>query len=126
VHPSNFDGESHGSGERPSFNIILPQLIKYFNIDQAILLKHFPDKMLSVEQRSIKQTILDSDRRKEANALCSFYVKELSEAAERGEALFYRNIPYAHAEQMRQAVLKSGICFATQANIPGYLTIVIQ
>lgn len=61
--------ENSDSGSMPSFDIILPQLVKYFNEN--------------------------------------------------------KEVPHEYSEQMRQAMLKSGICFVPLTTDDGYLNIVV-
>lgn len=63
VHPSMIDGESLFS-EDASFAINIQHLVKLFNRSEGIILKHFPDVMLTDEQKHIKGMILERDEEK--------------------------------------------------------------
>jgi hypothetical protein len=60
VHPSETDGESLTAGVA-SFNINIQHLVKLFNRNESVILKNFPDEMLSDKQREIKTEVKKSD-----------------------------------------------------------------
>ncbi len=60
IHSGTEEGPSVG---RTSFKCSLPQFIENFNEKHGILLKHFPDSMLSERQQGIKQIVIDHDTR---------------------------------------------------------------
>lgn len=57
-------GESLPKGTA-SFSISIAQLVKKFNKKEDILLKNFPDQMLTERQMEIKRKVLEKDMRKE-------------------------------------------------------------
>ena len=104
---------------------MLPQLIKYFNENEAILIKNFPNPMLSEEQLQIKEKLISFDRAKEESKILERFRDNMTEAAERGEKMVCKIIPHEYSEQMRQAMLYSGICFVPFTTEKGYLNIVV-
>ena len=129
MHPSNFGGESWDSGRYSSFDIILPQLVKYFNENQAILIKNFPDQMLSGEQLVLKQKLINFDKEKDVAKRMELYSKQMYEAIERGENFAYKVVPHEYSEKMRVAMIESGLCFLpyqTEEDGDVYLTIAVQ
>ncbi len=60
LHPGAGEGPSVG---RASFKCSITQFISNFNGKHGILLKHFPDSMLSERQRGIKQAVIAHDSR---------------------------------------------------------------
>ena len=57
--------EDSDFGSTPSFTIILPQLVKIFNEKEAILIRQFPDRMLSEKQQRIKKKLIRFEKGKE-------------------------------------------------------------
>jgi hypothetical protein len=64
VHPSETDGESLTAGGA-SFNISVQHLVKIFNRNENVILKNFPDRMLSESQMEIKEKVIRADLEKE-------------------------------------------------------------
>jgi len=118
--------ENSDSGSMPSFNIMLPQLIKYFNDKESILIKNLPDGLLNDSQQKIKEKLIHIDKQKDTAKLLSRYQKILLEAAERGEELVYKVVPHEYSERMRKAMLDSNICFLPYTDENGYLNIVVH
>ena len=110
MHPQ-IRGESSGSGRNPSFDIMLTQLLEYFNKDQAVLLKNLPDKLLNENQQEIKNNLIAFDKEKELTKLLSRYQTQIINAVERGETVLYKAIPHNFVHNMRKAMINSGICF---------------
>jgi hypothetical protein len=64
VHPPEIDGESLTAGVA-SFNINIQHLVKIFNRNESVILKNFPDGMLSESQMEIKEKVICADLARE-------------------------------------------------------------
>jgi hypothetical protein len=64
VHSSEADDESLTAGVA-SFNINIQHLVKIFNRNESVILKNFPDGMLSEKQLAIKSEVKRSDQVRE-------------------------------------------------------------
>ena len=77
------DAELHPvlTGEGPfdwgsTLKIRLSDFVKYFNSKDSILLKNFPDQMLTEFQQGLKESVRENDRIKEENVLHNMSVSE--------------------------------------------------
>lgn len=118
--------ESLDSGRNPSFNISISNLIKYFNKNEAILIKNLPNGLLSKEQIEIKEKLIRFDKEKDEARQISLYTKEIKEAEERGDDIIYNFIPNICAEKMRKVMIKSGICHMPFIDEKGCLNMAIK
>lgn len=61
--------ESHPNSVSPSFDITIPHLLEFFNEKEDVLLKNFPDDLLSDEQKQIKEKVKKKDKEQEEKHL---------------------------------------------------------